>query len=75
MARQFYTWFMPHMVQPSFFVNMDNINHLYTCGSNLRELLEHIGWSNVLTIEENVYLNLAKVFHLNIDFSLVIKIK
>lgn len=63
------------MVQPSFFVNMDNINHLSTCGSNLRELLEHIGWSNVLTIEENVYLSLVKVFHLNIDISLVIKIE
>lgn len=67
MAQQFDTQFMPHIILPSVFVNMDNMNHFSICGSCLQEMLEHIDWSNALNVEEILYLNLVKVFYLNMD--------
>lgn len=66
---------MPHIVLPSVFVNMDNMNHLSISGSCLREMLEHIDWSNVLNVEENLYSNLVKVFYSNMDISAGYKIE
>lgn len=32
-------------------------------------MLEHVGWTNAIIIEENVYPNLVKVFYSNMDIS------
>ena len=65
LARQFYCRFMPRLVISSWYVGMDSFDELSICGKSVKRLLEIVGWNNALSIEDNVYPNLIRVFYLN----------
>lgn len=58
---------MPRLIVSSFFVELDCIHIVLNSNRNLVKLLQRVGWVNSVVIEENVYLNLVKVFYSNMD--------
>lgn len=58
---------MPRLIVSSFFVELDCIHIVLNSNRNLVKLLERVGWVNSVVIEENVYLNLVKMFYSNMD--------
>lgn len=69
MVKQFYDHLISRTIVPSFHIDLDSMNQLKICDSTLREQLEHVRWCSLLTLEENVYPNLIKVFYSNMDIS------
>lgn len=53
----------------SYFVNLDFLDHLAICDKTLRDLVEAMGWANLLTLREPIYPSLVKVFYSNMLIS------
>lgn len=60
---------MSHQVTTFYYVELDAFDDLIISGSSIRSFLEAAGWANALTIEENVYPNLVRVFYSNMEIS------
>ena len=60
---------MTRKVLDTFYIVPDWLRSLSISNRNLLQLLEEVGWINALTINENVYPNLVKVFYSNMDTS------
>ena len=67
LVKRFHQSFMTREVRSSFFVLPDWLHRLNISHRNLYQLLEEVGWINVLMIQENVYPDLVKVFYSNMD--------
>ena len=67
LAKQFQQSFRTCEVLNTFYVLQNWINTLNISRRNLFQLLGEVGWINALMIEENVYLDLVKVFYSNMD--------
>ena len=58
---------MTHKVLNTFYIVPDWFRSLNISNENLLQLLEEVGWINALTINENVYPDLVKIFYSNMD--------
>ena len=58
---------MTRKVLDTFYILLDWLRSLSISNRNLLQLLEEVGWINALTINENVYPDLVKVFYSNMD--------
>ncbi|GAY54995.1 hypothetical protein CUMW_161010, partial [Citrus unshiu] len=69
LATHFRQRFMTHKVLDTFYIVPDCLRSLSISNGNLLQLLEEVSWINALTINENVYPDLVKVFYSNMDTS------
>lgn len=60
---------MSRQVTTFYYVELDAFDDLIISAGSIRSLLEAAGWANALTIEENVYPNLVRVFYSNMEIS------
>ncbi|GAY61300.1 hypothetical protein CUMW_208890 [Citrus unshiu] len=60
---------MTRKVLDTFYILLDWLRSLSIGNGNLLQLLEKVGWINALTIYENVYPDLVKIFYSNMDTS------
>ena len=58
---------MTHTKFPIFYVLLHWPHSLSISNRNLLQLLEEVGYINVLIINDNVYLDLMRVFYSNMD--------
>lgn len=61
--------FMPQHVIFFYSINMDSFDELSICDKSVKRLLEILSLENSLSIEENVYANLVRIFYSNIENS------
>lgn len=69
LRKHYYEQFMTRSNITSYFVNLDFLDHLAICDKTLRDLLEDMGWTNLVTLREPVYPSLVKVFYFNMLIS------
>lgn len=67
MARRFHTSFMGKPVTPSYYTDIDDFADITICGRTIRDILGP--WEVALSIEENIYDNLVRVFYSNMELS------
>ena len=60
---------MTRKVIDTFYILPNWLRSLSISNRNLLQLLGEFGWINAHTINENVYVDLVKVFYSNIDIS------
>lgn len=60
---------MPQHVIFFYSINMDSFDELSICDKSVKRLLEILSLENSLSIEENVYANLVRIFYSNIENS------
>lgn len=69
LRKRYYEQFMTRSDITSYFVNLHFLDHLAICDKTLRDLVEAMGWTNLLTLREPIYPSLVKVFYSNMLIS------